>query len=182
MFPGETGEVWEVWTRKGEVFYISKEDVKLVRQYTWSVLRYTGRVFAQTERIDLARSILLGKRRSKKWVGFRSGDKLDLRRGNLRLETISQKMMQRVKPRTLGVEFGYGGVVKRGKKWRGVCRVMGKEYHSCMVETEEEAAREYDRLARKHHGEFAVLNFPEEMNPGDPKNRGPEKRNETSID
>ena len=37
---------------------------------------------------------------------------------------------------------------------------LGNTYHSKRFLTEEEAARAYDELAKKHHGEFARLNFP----------------------
>ncbi len=47
-------------------------------------------------------------------------------------------------------------------KWLVRIRTDEGPLHLGYVEDKEEAARTYDRAAIKHHGEFAVLNFPRE--------------------
>jgi hypothetical protein len=76
---------------------------------------------------------------------------------NLRVATRSQNNANR-KPK-----HKYKGISlhKKTGLWRARITVNGKEittYH----QTDEQAARAYDRLASKAHGSFAYLNFPEE--------------------
>ena len=53
----------------------------------------------------------------------------------------------------------YYGVTKTGKKWRMRIAFLGRRA-SKVFETEEEAARAYDEMARKIWGEYAKVNFP----------------------
>ena len=78
---------------------------------------------------------------------------------NLRVATRSQNNANR-KPR-----FKYKGISPHAKTglWRARICANGKEitsYHT----TDIEAARAYDVMALKVHGEFAYLNFPEDTN------------------
>ncbi len=47
------------------------------------------------------------------------------------------------------------------KKWRVRIGVNGTSLRIGKFSDEIEAAKAYDRAARKHHKEFAVLNFPD---------------------
>ncbi len=49
-------------------------------------------------------------------------------------------------------------------KWRVQIQVNSKHTHVGLFLTEEEAALAYDAAARREHGEFASLNFREEVN------------------
>jgi hypothetical protein len=46
-------------------------------------------------------------------------------------------------------------------RWRARIRVNGKRISLGLFKDEIEAAKAYDRAARKYHGEFASLNFPD---------------------
>ncbi len=48
------------------------------------------------------------------------------------------------------------------KRWRAMININGKNVGLNSFSTEEEAAKVHDFYARKYHGEFAYLNFPNE--------------------
>ena len=83
---------------------------------------------------------------------------LNNRRGNLRLCTRSQNMMnQRVK----GGTSNFKGVHwnKQCRKWYARIQVNGKQIHIGSFADEIEAAQAYDVASRELSGEFARLNF-----------------------
>jgi hypothetical protein len=90
----------------------------------------------------------------------RNRDPLDNRRSNLRqaLRRNNAHNTSRKSPTT-----GYKGVqVSYGRYKAHICFQM-KKRHIGLFDCPEEAARAYDREARRLHGEFAVLNFPSEI-------------------
>lgn len=97
-----------------------------------------------------------------------NGNPLDNRRSNIRICTREQNMMNRRpnNPATKVEKHGFKGVVRNRKPgllkpFRAALFKGDKQYCSRYCRTPEEAARAYDELARKHHGEFARLNFPD---------------------
>ncbi len=87
---------------------------------------------------------------------------LDNRRSNLRLAT-HQDNARNVRP-FKNKSSAFKGVSwhKASGKWLAAINTGKYEHHHIGIfATEIEAALAYDKLARIHHGEFAVLNFPE---------------------
>lgn len=85
----------------------------------------------------------------------------DNRRRNLRPATRSQNNCNcRKQPNNTS---GFVGVNwhKQREKWRAYIGVNGKHKHLGLFEDKKEAARAYDEAAKKHYGEFAVLNMKE---------------------
>jgi hypothetical protein len=80
-----------------------------------------------------------------------NADGLDNRRCNLRVVTRQQNLQSRRMPKNN--TSGYKGVQRYKDKWRVQFFVV--------LETAEDAARAYDKLATLMFGEHAVLNFPE---------------------
>lgn len=85
-------------------------------------------------------------------------DGLDCRRSNLRIATEAQNGFNR---RSAGNRTGFRGVIKRGSKFWAAVAAYGQRYRAGPFDDAVGAANAYDALARKVHGEFAVLNFPE---------------------
>lgn len=94
-----------------------------------------------------------------------NGNRLDNRKKNLRICTHQQNQFNKPKRKNTGVSK-YKGVFKhylRKKKrymWGARITVSGKNSYDTWFLSERKAAQAYDRLAVKHHGEFARLNFP----------------------
>jgi hypothetical protein len=94
---------------------------------------------------------------------------LDNRKANLRPASRTQNVCHRRKfsGRTYdGLKkpsrSKYKGVdwVAEVKRWRARIRVNGKRISLGLFENEIDAAKAYDRAAKKYHGDYAGLNFP----------------------
>lgn len=91
-------------------------------------------------------------------VDHRNGDGRDNQRANLRLATRSQNLRnaRKMKPglyRFKGVEKPKGC-----SRYTAYIRIDGKRCRVSGFPTQEEAAMAYNVLARRHYGEFALLN------------------------
>jgi hypothetical protein len=90
-----------------------------------------------------------------------NGDGLDNRKVNLRLATAAQNSRNRRQCR--GKSSRYKGVSFIRPKGKFVAEITfnGKRMSLGHFESEAEAAKAYDEAAKKHHKEFACLNFPD---------------------
>jgi hypothetical protein len=95
-------------------------------------------------------------------VDHGNNDGLDNRKENLRLATNSENNKNRRKMRG-NFTSKYKGVFwdKRRKCWVARINVNGKLIHLGSFKSELEAAKAYDAAAKKYHGKFACLNFPD---------------------
>lgn len=81
---------------------------------------------------------------------------------NCRWASRSQQMQNvasRVRRNKTSVFKGVQRLVHTKKTWRALACIDGKPVQLGLFNTEEEAAREYDKWARQQYGEFANLNF-----------------------
>lgn len=80
---------------------------------------------------------------------------------NCRWATRSQQQRNTRKPKNAR-DSKYKGVCRSrpGGKWKVTIRKNGTTKYCGVYETEEEAARAYDAIAKLEYGEFCVLNFP----------------------
>jgi hypothetical protein len=90
-------------------------------------------------------------------------DGLDNRRENLR-PCSKQENIQRAGAYKTN-SSGYKGVTKTflSKKYSARIKVNNKHFHLGCYNSLEDAARAYDEAAKKYHGKFAFLNFPETL-------------------
>jgi hypothetical protein len=94
-------------------------------------------------------------------VDHRNNDTLDNRRANLRLATHSENSYNRPKTKAKTTSQYIGIYLeKRTGRWTVKIRANGKRLWLGRFELEIEAAKAYDAAAKKYHGEFARLNFP----------------------
>jgi hypothetical protein len=93
------------------------------------------------------------------------GNRANNCRSNLRVCNRSENSHNRRKPS--GASSAYQGVFynRERHKWGAKCRRRGGPIWTGFFDTEEEAARAYDRKAVELFGEFARLNFPREWPP-----------------
>lgn len=90
-----------------------------------------------------------------------NGDGLDNRRGNLRLATRAQNQHNRRTQHNNAT--GYKGVTysKKDRSYWVQFQANGRRTRLGGFKTAPDAARTYDSLARRYHGAFARLNFPD---------------------
>lgn len=161
--------VQQISLTRSQVALVDDEDFERVSAFNWFA---TGRIRKSGDRswyayrtayVDgRAHNILLHRfivsAPSGLLVDHRNRDGLDCRRCNLRLCDVQQNAFNR--ERRLPPS-GYRGVHRHYDCWRAQIELNGKIYRRGRLASAEDAARAYDELAREHHGEFAVLNFPE---------------------
>ncbi len=93
-----------------------------------------------------------------------NGNSLDNRRSNLRAATRSQNIANHAGPSQSA--SGFWGVYRSQRHpagWKANIRINNKKLHLGYFADLEEAARVRDRAALEAWGEFATLNFPDEV-------------------
>ncbi|MEY2669223.1 MAG: hypothetical protein RJA59_1861 [Pseudomonadota bacterium] len=96
-------------------------------------------------------------------VDHRNRNGLDNRRSNLRPATAAQNNAN--KPSRRGAKSSYKGVYEawRPGKWAASIQVQGNKRYLGSFDDEVSAAKAYDIAASKAWGDFAYLNFPDEL-------------------
>lgn len=148
-------------TNSDKVALVDDEDFERVAKHRW-LLMLDGYVKCSTrmhgKQPRLHRFILSTPEGSD--TDHVNHDLLDNRRKNLRIATTSQNMANRLKDRDETSSI-FKGVCwhKRIKKWQANIRFHDRLIHLGYFNSQEEAARAYDRAALKQFGEFARVNF-----------------------
>lgn len=159
------GDVAVLYTspRTGEPIAITIDaaDVDLVRPYTWRARRHRYGAFSieSQPRGDNHASLVLPRlvtgAKAGEFVTHRNGDSLDCRRRNLVIARTGDQIPISVRK---GRVSHYRGVnqTKNGRRWNAHLLISAGSFA-----TEEEAARAYDQLVRRHLGSAGYLNFPD---------------------
>lgn len=139
---------------------IDEEDYELVRQYRWNPDTRSRTVYAQTQigqKTVYLHRLLVGPD-SSGHVDHANQDGLDNRRSNLRVCTQSENNRNSRIPVS---KTGYRGVERTvSGKYRAYIYENNRRVLIGLFDLPEIAAIARDEMARKIHGDFAVLNFP----------------------
>ena len=146
---------------------IDTKDYPLVKPYHWHVTKSKrSRTFYAATNVlkpDGSRTNVMMHRLllpEAKEIDHANFNGLDNRRENLRPATRSQQNAHMRKRE--GTSSKFIGVCWREDRHKFTANISinKKCIHLGLFDSEIEAAKRYDEAAKKHHGEFAVLNFP----------------------
>ncbi len=149
---------------KGLFAIVDAADYERVRQYTWCASCSGNRVYAY--RKDRGKTVRMHQFIMNPPKGMVvdhiDGNGLNNRESNLRVCTQHQNLFNS-RPIVKSSRFKGVHLYKRTGKWRAGIRHCGRDIHIGTFDDEIEAAKAYDRKARELFGEYAYLNFPEEI-------------------
>ncbi|AXF54590.1 HNH endonuclease [Salicibibacter kimchii] len=148
----------EIELTQGYMSIVDNEDYERVNKFNWHV-NARGYATTSTPAYALMHRYILGVDSLGKDVDHINGDRLDNRKENLRVVNNSQNARNRKK--VANTTSRYKGVswLTRHSKWTSRITLHGKSTFLGYFDSEEEAARAYDKSAKDLFGEYARLNF-----------------------
>lgn len=155
-----------ITNRKGLKFVVEYDefDKPIIDKYRWHISSekhpYVRHTFINKDRKHqhiLLHRLLVGVKSEGLFVDHKDGNPLNNQRNNLRICNLSENNKNRKghgKSKYLGVCKSTGR-----DKWQATIKANGKYKMLGRFNTEEDAAKIYDKAAKFYHGEFANLNF-----------------------
>lgn len=149
-----------IFTSSGLEILVDDSDHEELSKFSWCIAGdgYAGRSEWTNGRwisVSMHRILMDLKPGDKRKVDHINGNRLDNRRGNLRICTDAQN--QRNRGKNKNNTSGFKGVTwsKNRKKWYAHIGFGGRDYFLGFYATPEAAHQAYCEAAAKHHGEFA---------------------------
>ena len=155
-------EIRHIPLTHGQVAIVDTADYEWLMQWRWQAAwkKTTKSYIARrgSSSIHMARVIMNAP--PNRDVDHENYNTLDNRRINLRLATDSESSInRRLDPRN---KCGFRGIRCHNGHWTARIGLNRKNIYLGSFASAEDAARGYDRAAILYHGQFAVLNFPED--------------------
>jgi len=152
----------EVELSQGKTAIVSDQDYDRVSRYTWHTFRIHRTWYVATNGINGKRTYLhrfIMQANPGAEVDHINGNGLDNRRCNLRLCTHAQNLAnQRHQQRKTSSPHKGVTWCKKGRVWLAQIKANQKHYNLGSYDSEEDAARAYNRAANEYFGEYARLN------------------------
>jgi hypothetical protein len=155
---------------RGQFAVVDPDDYYRLSEHKWRISKDYGKFYAirtgRSQDGKKRKAIRMHREVAKTPDGLEcdhiNSDSLDNRKANLRSATRMQNSWNRSKSSKPSYSK-YKGVTfdKKMQKWLAQIRVRGKHISIGRFKDEIQAAKAYDKAAKKHFGEFAKLNFPE---------------------
>lgn len=156
----------EIQLSQGKVALVDDEDYERLMQWKWYTVKHRASFYAHStlEKLKMHRIVMNAPKGV--LVDHIDGNGLNNQKKNLRLCTNSQNLINRGLPSNNTI--GYKGVSSNGNTgrfWKAEIKKDDKKIYIGNYKTPEEAAKAYDRKAIELFGEFAWLNFPDDVEP-----------------
>jgi hypothetical protein len=152
---------------KGKYAVVDAADYERLAKHKWYALQVYGSQKVYAYRTENGKAISMHREIMQpppgKVVDHIDGDGIYNRRRNMRNCTLVQNAQNTRRPVKEGKASRYIGVFPRGDKWRSRFRYNGKTYYLGTFDAEVDAAMARDRKAIELAGEYATLNFPQEL-------------------
>ncbi len=152
---------------QGQFAIVDETNFEWINKFKWQALRdgntfYAKRSFkAKSKRtLKLMHREIMGAKKGQQ-IDHVNTDGIDNREINLRYCNNSQNAFNRG-PKTGGNKYKGMSWNKTKNRWYASIEIAGKSVHLGCFLSEDAAAKAYDTAAKKHHGKFARLNFPNE--------------------
>lgn len=157
---------------QGKVAIVDDEDYERIIAFKWHTCRhYHGNWYARrvlprgphSQSTQLLHRFILNLPQRHPQVDHRDGNGLNNSKSNLRIVTNGQNQANARIRRDNNSGFKGVGRQQRSNKWHARIRIQGRMVQLGVFLTAEDAARAYDQKALQVRGQYARLNFPNEV-------------------
>ena len=163
-------QVKQIPLTQGKFAIVDDADCQWLNQFKWCAYKGNSTYYAirgdgKRNTIRMHREILNSPKGL--CTDHRNGNGLDNRRKNLRVCTNAENLQNQTKRARCTSKYKgvttYSVVKHRKRPWLAQITFNNKHINIGYFASEESAARAYDIAAKKYHGEFARLNFPNDQ-------------------